>query len=220
MARQSLSRVRRFFPIVLVAAAGCGPSAETAPPAAPEAVNPPTLNDASWGRFHSNRFQLAMALPEGKTWRIDDHRNAALVATHPPTQSRLALRSSFSSEWMNDTKCEETAREWGEVPPTLNANTIDDQLVAQPAGFDARSWVAVEAPLGAHKGWTGHAFLFAAQMHRCIVVHFTTEIARESERDALMARLLLVQTKLFPRLTVDAARTAADAPIPRANEKR
>ena len=99
-------------------------------------------------------------------------------------------------------------------------NTIDDQLVAQPAGFDARSWVAVEAPLGAHKGWTGHAFLFAAQMHRCIVVHFTTEIARESERDALMARLLLVQTKLFPRLTVDAARTAADAPIPRANEKR
>lgn len=121
---------------------------------------------------------------------------------------------------MNRTRCEDLAREIGELPSDINASTIDDQVVSQPQGFDSRAWVAIEAPKEARKTWKGHAFLFAAQMHRCIVVHFSTDIALESERDALMARLLLVQTKLFSRIAVDATRTAADANIPRANEKR
>ncbi len=197
----------------------CG-GATSLPPAHPEAAKPFSTLDSAWGRFHSNRFLLSLALPEGKLWRIDDHKTAALVATHPPTNSRISVRSLLSSELMNRTKCEDLAREVGDLPADTNFSTIDDQVVAQPSGFDSRAWIAIEVPSPARKTWVGHGYLFAAQFHRCILVHFSTEITLETERDALMSRLIMAQTKLFPRIVLDGTRTAADANVPRAKDRR
>ena len=203
----------------VLGAIGCGGTAAP-PPAHPEAAKPFSTLDSAWGRFHSNRFLLSLPLPEGKAWRIDDHKTAALVATHPPTRSTVTVRSLLSSELMNRGKCEDLAREIGDLPANANFNPIDDQVVSQPAGFDSRTWIAIEVPSPAHKTWVGHAYLFAAQLHRCLLVHFSTEIALETEQDALMSRLIMAQTKLFPRIAVDGTRTAADANIPRAKDRR
>ena len=91
-----------------LALAGCaeaGGEGAAAPPRAPAeaatAQRAPDypIDEASWGKFRSKRFQLTVPLPDGRAWKIDDHRAPELVATHAATDSRLALAVESELPW-------------------------------------------------------------------------------------------------------------------------
>ncbi len=87
--------------IAIVAAAtfaACTPEPTPAVAPAP-AVSDAPIADASpgwdagkWGTFRSKRFGVALTLPDGAGWRIDDHHATWLVADHAATTSRMRLR--------------------------------------------------------------------------------------------------------------------------------
>src|SRR5207253_11167008 len=102
--------------------AGGNDGATNAPPPRPPQF---ATDDAGWGRFHSKRFQLSIPLPDGKTWKIDDHSKPELVATHAPTSSRVTVITTTEEELVNRKHCETRARNLGIVPAN-ELTTVDD----------------------------------------------------------------------------------------------
>jgi hypothetical protein len=207
--------------LILLAAtiAGCGGS--SSPPASSAAVataaKPAAFpqEDAAWGKFHSKRFQLTVPLPDGKAWKIDDHRQPSLVARHPPTDSRLEIAAARDVELMNRAKCEQRARTSGFVPPGDLA-TVEDEVYVGPEAYDSRVWVAIGAePNGRVEG---HVFLFGAFLRQCLFVHFQTAVPSSKEEDVLAQRLAIGSTRVVKAIVLDPPRTHDDAVVPR--EKR
>jgi hypothetical protein len=189
--------------------------------AVPPAASPEyRTDDASWGKFHSKRFQLTVPLPEGRTWKIDDHRQPELVAVHAPTSSRLTIVATQEEELMNRARCEERARGMGWVPGPAPRSTVeplttvDDQVQTGPEAFDSRVWVAIDAsqPNGAV---AGHVFLFGAFLRRCLLVHFTTTVPSSKEEGVLASRLAIAGARVVKSIALDSPRTTDSAAIPR-----
>src|SRR5688572_24903944 len=84
--------------------------------------------DAHWGKFHSKRFQVTVPLPEGRAWKIDDHRQPDLVAVRRETTSRLHVIAT-------------------QEPPALRGPRLRDRL---GAGYvpDDRRGPATRRPRG------------------------------------------------------------------------
>ena len=213
-------RLTRFpFPLALLGAlTACGDPAPAPPPRTaaepPASVAPRYPNDeASWGRYHSKRFLLSFPLPDGKTWRIDDHSRPSLLALHEPTGSRITVITTQEDELVNRQKCEERARALGWVTST-KLTTVDDQTTIGPEAYDSRIWVALDAaqPGGALEG---HVFLFGAFIRRCLLVHVSTRVASAKDEDVLSERLALARTRIIRGLTIDPPRTSDDAAVPR-----
>ncbi len=200
---------------------GCGgsPPATTAPVRSTPDLPPPSSrapeyanDDASWGRFHSKRFQLSVPLPEGKSWKVDDHSKPDLVAVHQATSSRLAITATQEEELMNRERCETRAKNLGWVPARLT--TVDEQVVTGPEAYDSRIWVALDAgkPGG---GVEGHVFLFGAFLRRCLLVHLTTAVPSAKDEEVLAARLALATSRIVKAITLDPLRTTDSAEVPR-----
>ena len=173
-----------------------------------------TTDGSGWGAFHSKRFNVTVPLPDGKEWKIDDHKSDELVATHAPTSSRLTLRAEFEEQLMNRARCEARARAVGVVPDNAEAafTTVEDDAWIGPESYDSRVWVAVEAgrPDG---GVVGHVFLFGSFVKRCLLVHFSTEVPAKEE-ELLASRLAVAEERIVKAIKLDAPRTIEDAPIP------
>lgn len=203
----------------LVAACGDPPAAtKAAPRTAQEASSsskPPeyATDDASWGKFHSKRFQLTVPLPEGRAWKIDDHRSPEMVAVHTATSSRLSLIATQEEDLMNRQRCEERARAIGLVPKG-QLTTVEDQVYVGPDAYDSRIWVALDAgkPGG---GVEGHVFLFGAFLRRCLLVHLATSVPSAKDEEVLASRLAIANARIVKAITVDPLRTTDDATIPR-----
>jgi hypothetical protein len=202
-----------------LALAGCGdpPPAKTAgtdapPPASRRAADWPS-EDRAWGKFHSKRFQLAVPLPDGKSWKIDDHSRPWLFAVHDATQSKLWLASTHEDELMNRQKCEARARELGWVP-AAQLTTVEDKVTVGPEAYDTRVWIAIEAgkPGGEIEG---HVFLFGAFVRKCLLVHLATKVAGAAEEDVLSSRLAAASARVVRGITIDPPRTSDDAEVPR-----
>lgn len=182
------------------------------PAAAPR---PPQFatDDAGWGRFHSKRFQLSFPLPDGKTWKIDDHSRAELVAVHATTSSRVTVRATHEEDLMNRHRCEARARELAFVP-NGTLTTVEDDVTVGPEAYDSRIWVALDAarPGGAVEG---HVFLFGAFLRRCLLVHVSTVVPSAKDEDVLSARLAIARARIVGGLTLDPLRTTDDATVPR-----
>ncbi len=166
-------------------------------------------DEASWGKFHSKRFQLTVPLPDGRAWKIDDHREPDLVAVHPPTDSRLTLTVTREPELMNRQRCEERARARGWIPKGP-LSTVDDQ-VEQVQAHDARVWLAID------RGGTaleGHVFLFAASLRQCLLVHLTTRVPPNDEA-VLASRLAVGSARIVGAIQLDARRVTEEGTVPR-----
>jgi hypothetical protein len=215
----ALADLTRALAIALVLA-GCGRGGGGAPPvtggAAAKSGTPEyPIDDASWGKFHSKRFQLTIPLPGGKAWKIDDHRSAELVATHAETGSRLQLLATQEPDLMNRHRCEERARAIGWVPDQGGRlMTVEDQVHVGPDAYDSRVWVALEAgkPGGAVDG---HVFLFGAFLRRCLLVHLTTSVPSARDEEVLASRLAVATARVVKAIDIDAPRTTDDATVPR-----
>jgi len=218
--------IPRALPAALAALgllAGCGdpPVTKTAPrapgPDAPAAAagHPPeyATDDAAWGKFHSKRFQITVPLPDGREWKIDDHRSAELVASHAPTDSHLTILATQEEDLMNRQRCEERARARGWVKKST-LTTVDDQVTVGPDAYDSRVWVALDATKEGG-GVEGHVYLFGAFLRRCLLVHLTTSVPSSRDEEVLAARLAIGSSRIVKAITIDPPRTTDGAVVPR-----
>lgn len=189
---------------------GVGGSQTNAPPPRPPQFS---TDDAGVGRFHSKRFQLSFPLPDGKTWKIDDHSKPELHATHAPTSSSVMVVTTNEEELMNRARCETRARELGHVPKG-DLTTVENEVVTHPDAYDSRIWVALDAarPGGAVDG---HVFLFGSFLRRCLIVRVTTTVPSAKDLDVLSSRLAIVRGQVIRGLRLDPMRTTDDATVPR-----
>jgi hypothetical protein len=179
-----------------------------------------SAEDGAWGRFHSKRFQLTVPLPDGRGWRIDDHRQPELVALHPETGSRIAVQITQEEDLMNHDRCATRARELGWFPRTTDhakaetLTTVEDEVQTGPDAYDSRIWVAIDP--GATEGaLEGHVFLFGAFLRRCLLVHYTTRVAAAKDESVLASRLAVASSRIVKGIAIDALRTTDSAQVPR-----
>ncbi len=170
--------MRRVSPLlggcVLAIPLACAPASP--PPAAPApAAAPPTLSDADWGRFRSERQGLSIPLPEGKLWRIDDHSSSWLDAVHPPTQSRLRARAWLEPKPANQARCEAEARRFAPDIPVPAEGAIVDQFESSDmfaSGFASRVVVGIDDadPKSGEVG--GYVLAVGVEGRRCVAMVF------------------------------------------------
>lgn len=172
--------------------------------------------ERSWGKFHSKRYAVTVSLPDGKAWKIDDHKAPELVAVHPPTQSRLSLIATEEVTLMNRQRCEERARRtrFFDLKETT-LTTVEDEVHVGPEAYDSRVWVSIDASK-ADGSVEGHIFLFGAFLRRCLLIHLATSVPSAKDEQVLASRLAIASTRVVKGVALDPLRTTIDAqPIPR-----
>jgi hypothetical protein len=172
-------------------------------PAAPKPVPvppPPKLDlvdpSLTWPRFVSTRFGVTLALPDGKGWKIDDHKKPYLYATHEPTHSVVVIKAWSDDALQSRQTCETTAR-LENLFPDAELVTAEEVHVAEPPSFDTRLLVAVETH--GQKGATGHVIAIGGYIRRCLFFHFWSDVPAGQE-DLLLTRLALARTRIFGQL--------------------
>jgi len=199
VARQGLA----LASAIALGVAACGPATEAKPPPPPPAVAAGAVSfadGAAAARFHSGRFGLSVALPDGKAWRIDDHGKRELWATHAPTHSSLTIYQWNETELMNRAKCETRARELGlDVEGELDV--VEQQVASVPDTWDTRIVVLSELR-PASKAVLGHVLAYAASIRKCIFFHFQTD-ARVGEETVVSSRLAVARVTILGGLTMD-----------------
>ena len=140
-----------------------------------------------------------LPLPDGRGWAIDDHKSEWLVATHAASTSVLRLRTLREDHAMSHAKCEASARAKDPSLPREDQGrliaTADDLL----PGWDARS-IAIVIPR--EGSLEGQLTLYAANVRRCLVVHFATRSSARDAEAAIGARLGDV-TDLLRKITIE-----------------
>lgn len=204
---------------VWLLAASCSP---TRPPPAQHAVAPSpapsaasaSFEDRPWGTFRSKRFELALRLPDGARWKIDDHRTPWLRAEHPPTQSALWLRAWSEEVTATRQGCYARARDWLPRLPVLeNANLIDDRVRPLFASLDTRVAVGVEPAASGGLRTQGFVVAAGAAVRRCFVVVFVTHADGAGADDAVGERLALVSERLLDRVQLDQSLAPSREPV-------
>ena len=206
---------------------GCGVPVVVVPAgperAAPVAVVAPKgLGDGQAGEFVSARFGLKLALPDGKSWRIDDHGGNWLIATHAGAASELVVRTWREEAVMNRGRCEERARFWRKIPERESADIVEKRSVNVPPDFDTVVEVGVIATALQGKkakpgeDLRGFALAFGGKGRRCFAWIYTTSAGGPGAEDALGKRLAtMVQASLGATTVVSELDPQIDrAPVP------
>jgi hypothetical protein len=185
-------------------------------------ARPKALGDGPMGDFVSLRFGLKLPLPEGKSWRIDDHDSNWLVAKHAASASDLVVRVWREETVMNRARCEERARFWRKIPERESADIVEKHPVDVPAGFDTVVEVGVIAPALVGKkarpgeDLRGVAMAFGGKGRRCFAWIYTTSAGGSGAEAVLGERLAtMVQGSLSATTTVNELDPQIDrAPTP------
>src|SRR5258706_1806931 len=203
---------------VAVVMFGCGGSGAS-PAAEPDArrgfaAEPlGSFQGTRWGTYHSKRFELSLGLPDGAGWKIDDHRSAWLRATHSPTQSSIGLRTWGEEGNVTRSSCYARAREWDPELPDLDAMTlIDDRTRLLFGSRDVRVAVGIVAGNATAPATGGIVVAVSADVRRCIVLAFRTQVRGPSSQDEVADRLVIVADKVLPSLKLDQSFTPSREP--------
>jgi hypothetical protein len=227
----SLGWVPRSIGLVLAAGpfvAACSSSAPPQAPAPAASSGAGTLRPVpggaaaagweagKWGTFHSQRYDFRLALPDGKAWRIDDHKTSWLMASHAPTQSSLRARMFLTDHAQNRAKCEAKVREAEPALPTPRTDQAFDDASANvlaDARWDTRAVSFVEA-VSPPKGGVavgspgveplrGTVLVFASNVRKCFGFQFVTEATGPNARATVAARLADVRERVVRELRFD-----------------
>jgi hypothetical protein len=175
-----MTRLPALALVVALLPLACGPTAKPrTQPVSPKAEAPAVLKDGDWGRFRSQRQGLSIPLPEGKTWRIDDHSDRWLDARHPATATRLRARTWIEPKPVNRDHCEAEARRLAPDLPVVDEHgAIDDHVSSELFAPDFSSHVIVGVNDADPKSGAleGYVLVFGAAARRCVVLSFTTQV--------------------------------------------
>jgi len=197
----------------------CGASAPA--PASQPGPAPAASTDAlasfegtHWGTYHSKRFEVSLDLPDGASWKIDDHRSPWMRATHEATRSTLLLRSWSEDQNVTRQACYARAREWEPSLPDLEMSPlIDDSMRKLMGDKDARVAVGVAPPAAPGAMTGGFVLTVVGSVRRCLVVAFQTQAGGPSAGDEVAGRLALVADRLLPSLKSDQSFAPSREPL-------
>jgi hypothetical protein len=184
----------------------CAQSA-TAPAPAPAHPLPPASifaedDPSPLPRYHSKRLALSLPLPDGAHWRIDDHSEPDLVATHAPTRSRVRVAVFRADELVGRAQCEELARA-RKLVPEGDLHTLEDDVTLTQQTFDTRIWVALQPGGGPDRPLVGHVMAFGGFLRKCYVFAFSTEVSGAAEEAVLSSRLAYARARILGGLELD-----------------
>jgi hypothetical protein len=153
-------------------------------------------------RYHSKRLGLSLPLPDGARWRIDDHSEPDLVATHEATRSRVRLAVFRADALVGRAQCEELARA-RKLVPEGDLHTLEDDVTITQQTFDTRIWVALQPGGGPDRPLVGHVMAFGGFLRKCYVFAFSTEVSGSTEEAALSSRLAYARARILGGLELD-----------------
>ncbi len=205
--RRAPWRLRALALPLLFGVASCGGATAVQAPTTSGGPGPPragefSSNEASLKRFDSLRFHLSIPLPDGASWRVDDHSRPELFAEHPATRSSLTIYEFTGPELMNRQRCEARSREMGLVPTRPELRTLEDTVTVGPEAYDSRIWVALSpgdhpgAPLG------GHVFAFGAFIRKCLLFHYASDVTSDRDESILTARLAVARIEILAGIRI------------------
>ena len=197
----------------------CGGGATPAAVAPNKQVKPrPAADDRSGfdGKevtfYRSDRLGLYLPLPDRGAWSIVDEdlqESGWLVATHAATTTVVRVHRYQETSLVGRRECEQRATLSGELPRAEERGedkgwqTLEDEPVRNPKGWDGWRWVSFEpAPGGS---LIGHVYLVAGRSHGCLVVHVVTRVRTDTDMDPLADRLELFAQRIVPGITLDRA---------------
>jgi hypothetical protein len=205
---------------LLVPLLACGPSEPARAPApSTSRVAPASFSNADLARYHSARIGVSFPLPDRAQWTItdrDDLNGGWLVAQHAPTSTQLRARRWDAGIAVTRIDCESHAREIGELPKPAEIErrfeTLSDEIVTAPKGWDGREWTATETTAGGHV--IGHVYLFTAKRRSCVIVHATTE-ASDAAYAELADRLEILSSRVVGGIMAEPDASPLSLPPPR-----
>jgi hypothetical protein len=153
-------------------------------------------------RYHSARFALSLPLPAGRSWRIDDHSQAELLATHAATRSKVVLATFRTDDLVGRTQCEALARE-RRLFPAGDLRILEDETGITQQTFDTRSVVAIAPGSGPDRPLVGHVMAFGGFLRKCFVFDFSTEVDGAADEPVLASRLAYARARILGGLELD-----------------
>jgi hypothetical protein len=176
------------------------------PVVAPSAANtgPASFSEDSrpLPRYHSKRLTLWLPLPDGAGWRIDDHSQPELVATHAPTLSRIVVGVFRTEELVGRAQCEVLARN-RKLVPEGDLQTVESAVAITQQTFDTRVWVALSAGGGPDRPLDGYVMAFGGFLRKCYVFRFSTRVDDAHSEPVLAARLAYARARILGGLELD-----------------
>jgi hypothetical protein len=153
-------------------------------------------------RYRSKRLALSLPLPDGRSWRIDDHSQPELVATHAPTRSRVVVATFPATELVGRGQCEALARDRKLVPPG-ELQMLEDETGITQQTFDTRTMVAIAPGVRPDQPLVGHVMAFGGFLRKCFVFDFTTEVDGAADEPVLSSRLAYARARILGGLELD-----------------
>jgi hypothetical protein len=194
--------IGRLGCLVGLAACGAAPPAVVAPPVERAGAASFPDDPGPLLRYHSPRLSLSLPLPDGRSWRIDDHTRAELVATHRPTRSKIVLALFRTDELVGRTECEALANE-RKLASAAALRILEDETGITQQTFDTRTVVAVAAGLGPDQPLVGHVMAFGGFLRKCLVFDFSTEVDGAADEPVLSSRLAFARARILGGLELD-----------------
>ncbi len=220
MADARLERRSAPFALAVAWGASCASLASCARAPAPSA-SAPGPSSASFTAdarplpvYRSHRLELSLPLPDGKAWRIDDHSQPELVATHAPTRSRVAVAVFYAGELVGRARCEELSRARKLVPEAApgTARTVEDEVAITQGTFDTRIEVVVEPGSGPEGALGGRVMAFGGFLRKCFAFVYSTAVDRAADEPVLSGRLAFVRARVLGGLELEPFDAVSRAP--------
>jgi hypothetical protein len=184
----------------------CAARSHPAAAAAQPASQAPSFPDDDRPLLHyrSPRLAFSLPLPDGRAWRIDDHSQPALVATHAPTRSRLVVSVFAADQVVGRTQCEELARSRKLVPEDDSAGrTVEDVVAITQETFDTRVEVTLEPGSGPDRSLGGRVMAFGGFLRKCFAFVYSTEVDAARDEAVLSSRLAFVRARVLGGLELE-----------------
>ena len=156
------------------------------------------MPDGGWGTIVSQRFSVALPLPDAAAWRVDDHTGRWLVAVHVPTKSMLLVRSFREGGLVGRKQCEDAARK---LRPDLfgrdESALTERRKLAVPEGFDTEVGFLVRRHAEALGGVAAAA---GGRVRQCLVMAYATRAEGPAAAEVIAERLAFVTDRVFGRV--------------------
>jgi hypothetical protein len=166
---------------------------------------------APLARYHSKRLGVWIGLPDGRSWRIDDHTRPELVATHAASGSRVLVAVLHANEIVGRSQCEELARA-AKLVEQRPLWTVEDETAITQGTFDTRIHVALQPASVGGGPLVGHVSAFGGFLRKCYVFDFSTQVAERSDEPALSSRLAFARARILGSLELDSFDTIPARP--------